>query len=66
MFNKSAFVDEKNFDVIKMHGATIKIKNIYIVPLQFDVTQQAPLPAPVRALYRLKTNKRPVVDIIPL
>jgi hypothetical protein len=31
MFNKNAFVGEKNFDVIKMHGTTIK-KGIFVLP----------------------------------
>jgi len=30
---KGAFVGEKNFDVIKMHGTTIKIINIFIHPV---------------------------------
>jgi hypothetical protein len=33
VFNKAAFVGKKIFDLIKMHGTTIKIKNLREVEL---------------------------------
>jgi hypothetical protein len=36
MFNKSAFVGKWNFDVIKMHGTTIKKAEVCFTGANFD------------------------------